>query len=312
MSNNKINEISDTNADENNTMHYTINSLSEILNSLANNEDNDNIKNNTKDNIISNSNTNTDTNTKPIVNANESDISNYSSNNTFNDNTIIKNNSYSENNEISNNTTNHIQSQIQLFSHDIDRKIGSYLLNELESKKSYIDELENVIKFQQEEISELKSKLESINKLELIAKLKTGFIHPNSTKSDSIEGTEYDTDAVAVAVPNQKPKVVHVKKVIQVNQNNSNTIRNEQYNQSSSYGTNPDLVLGSNLDSREKTKSISKDEEEPRYCGITIVERPPQKQTQKIVLDYDSNSEMSESQSNSVEIIKQRRRAARL
>ena len=122
---------------------------------------------NTKDNIISNSNTNTntDTNTKPIVNANESDISNYSSNNTFNDNTIIKNNSYSENNEISNNTTNHIQSQIQLFSHDIDRKIGSYLLNELESKKSYIDELENVIKFQQEEISELKSKLESINNL---------------------------------------------------------------------------------------------------------------------------------------------------
>ncbi len=93
--------------------------------------------------------------------------------------------------------------------------------------------------------------------------------------------------------------------------NYSNAIKNDTDDQSTTLGTNPDLVLGSNLDSRGKTKSISKEEEEPRYCGVSIVEKP-QKQTPKIIFDYDLNSEMSETQSNPVEIIKQRRRGARL
>ena len=67
-----------------------------------------------------------------------------------------------------------------------------------------------------------------------------------------------------------------------------------------------------NAGSRNKVKSISKAEEEPRYSGITVLEKPQKQQMPKIIIDYDQSSEMSESQDKSSVILKQRRRGARL
>lgn len=226
-------------------------------------------------------------------------LSNSESLNNVNDSELInkkneKNQNLNIENQISNNDLNEInqvKNNIELFTHDIDRKIGKYLLDRLEKNQNYIDELEEVVKFQENEIKELKLKLESINKLELVAKLKTSIEEKNnlSNKDNKINNSEI----LVIKKPNNKSNL---------NEDNSNTY----------YSTNPDLVLTTG--SRNKVKSISKEEEEPRYSGITIIEKPQNQQLPKIALDYENNenSENSEKSEKSSEIIKQRRRGNRI
>ena len=301
----------------------TFNSLSEILNSLNSNPTN--LYNSTNEN--ENENNSEDNNKDNTININLESYQNNTNTNT-NTNTNIN--------------TDQIKNEVQLFSNEIVRRVGNYLLNELEKKQSYVEELEEVIKFQQKEISELKSKLDSINKLELVARLKSSIDEKRNLTNYSLssinedeqyeqEEQEEQEELEEQEIPKQKVvQVVRVKKS-QTNLTQSNTqiqqtqqiqqiqqtqqiqqIQQTQQTQSNAFiPSNCDLILGSG--SRNKVKLISKaEEEELRYNGITILEKPQKQQMPKIVLDYDQGSEMSESQDKSTEIIKQRRRGARL
>ena len=225
----------------------SINSLSDILNSLNSNSSNL-IDNNS--NIIKNEN---------------------NDNNSEDDETEEDNNSIIDKNEQNN---NQLQNKVKLFSYKIDRRLGNYLLNELEKKQLYIDELEEVIKMQQLEISELKSKIDSINKLELLAKLKTNINEKNisnnlvnNINSESIEN-------------------IRESKIVQVKKNNNKEPKNSEFIQ-----VNPNLVINSEF----KIKPITKIEnEEPLYNGV-LIEKPK-----------ENNN--FENQELSTKVINQRRR----
>jgi len=170
---------------------------------------------------------------------------------------------------------------VNLFSNDIDRKIGNYLFNEIEKKSLYIQELEDIIKFQEKEISELKSKLDSINKLELLGKLKS-----NITSKVESYINENNLEDVK---PIKKVQVVQVKKIDNDQSNEYNTI-------------NQDLVFTSNTKPKPKFSDI---DEPPRYTGISILEKPSQVE-RKIIIEKSDDAE------NSTEILKVRRRARKL
>jgi len=226
-----------------------------------------------------------------------------------NDQTINKSNGINEIlltqiNSDQNNLTN-LSEDVQLLSNDIDRRIGKYLMDEIEKKNTYIIELEELIKFQESEISQLKSKLESVNKLELITKLKSNM----ETKAESIcnkisklseqedsEQSESISSLKSLTTSIKPVQIVQIKKIT----NESSSGFDSDLNP---YSQNQDLILNAN--SRQKTKSISKDEEPLRYSGIMVLEKP-QKQ---IVIEQYTDVEDTD---KSTEIIKQRRRGARL
>ena len=233
------------------------NTLSEILNSI-------NLETNTKSNTKSN-----------IVNYIEEDNKNQINNS----NIITKTENQEQN----------ISYQVKLLSNDIDRKIGNYLLNELEKKQLYIDELE-------EAIIELKSKIEAFNKLELLSKIKSNM----ETKLANV-----GTNLSQVIDQEHKPKVVQIKKFTQqTQQNHSKDNINEE--QTQYLRTNSDLVFRS--EPEMKVKSISKEEEEPRYNGIIMLDKPKNEPQIKIQLDYDT--ETFDNSSMMSDVIKQRRRRA--
>lgn len=193
-----------------------------------------------------------------------------------------------------------MKTQVQLFTDTIDRRIGNYLLNELEKKQAYIDELEEAVKFQEKEISELKSKLEGINKLELLSKIKSNM----ETKMVEVETNLHQVEAEQQEI-SFKPKVVNVKKPNQqVQQQVVKTEEQTQYPKS-----NPDLVFRS--DPGTKVKSIPKEQEEPRYNGVVILDKPKNEPVIKIQLDYETETGGDNSSTMS-EVLKQRRRARRL
>jgi hypothetical protein len=210
---------------------------------------------------------------------------------------------------------NDISQQVQLLSNEIDRRIGNYLLDELEKKKQYIDELEEAIKFQEKEITELKQKLEVVNKLELLGKIKsnmdTKLLHTYTNNDIQSEISEYEREIeteTETETNSKLNKVVQVKKSTQSTQlQKVNIVKDEEQTQ---YPRNyPDLVL--RRDTVQKVKSVSKEEEEPRYNGIIMLDRPKKKEenTIKITLDYET--ETSNSTDKISDVIKQRRRNAR-
>lgn len=231
----------------------------------------------------------------------ENNIDQLNSNNSQNNIECEVKNNLNEYINYSNSNTNNPEKTVKLLSNDIDRRIGDYLLNEITKKNSYIEELEEIIKFQESEISQLKSKLESIKGLELVCKLKSNI----ETKSESLNNTITElsnkdnldnSNKISVLSQPEKNKqiqVVHVKKI------DTDTDSSSNY-----YSQNQDLVLNAN--SRQKNKSISKEEEPLKYNGIMLLEKP-QKQ---IVLEQYTDRE--EDNDKSTEIIKQRRRGARL
>lgn len=193
------------------------------------------------------------------------------------DNQIIKNTI------IEDNTQESINKNVQLFTHEIDRRIGNYLLNELEKKQLYVNELEEVIKFQEKEIFDLKEKIKTNEELYLIEKNKSN-LNSKSSEMDTKLNKESD-----------KQKVINVIKSIQNN--------NEQ-----SYSMNKDLVMNTN--SLLKVKSISKEDEEPIYNGITILDKSNKNNTSNIILDYQT--ETDDSNDTVTTITKQRRRCRNL
>lgn len=208
-----------------------------------------------------------------------------------------------------------LSTQVQLLTDTIDRRIGNYLLNELEKKQAYIDELEDAVKFQEKEISELKSKLEGINKLELLSKIKSNMetkLVEVETNLHQIEEAEelpgnYEVNSGAPE-KNFKPKVVSVKKSNQQTQQvqaQPKVISDEEQTQYPR--SNPDLVFRS--DPGTKVKSIPKEEEEPRYNGVIMLEKPKNEPVIKIQLDYETETGGDNSSTMS-DVVKQRRRRA--
>lgn len=198
--------------------------------------------------------------------------------------------------------------QVQLLTDIIDRRIGNYLLNELEKKQAYIDELEEAVKFQEKEISDLKYKLEGVNKLELLSKIKSNM----ETKLVQVETNLHQVDTEKQETT-FKPKVVNVKKS---NQQVQQTQQTHQHTQPKIVGdeeqlqypkSNPDLVFRSDPDT--KVKSIPKEEEEPRYNGVTILEKPKNEPVIKIQLDYETETGGDNSSTMS-DVVKQRRKRA--
>ena len=204
-----------------------------------------------------------------------------------NENDKNKENKENIENEENEKVQRNIKKDIELFSDDIDRKIGKYLIDELEKKQSYIDELEEVIKFQEKEISDLKNKLDTLNKLELLAKLKINI-------NDKLDQTNI--------LINEKELEKSPKS------QNINLTRNKEifeHNSEISYpSNNPDLVLNSS--SKLKVKSIKKEDEEIRYNGITILEKPSNESKIRIEMDYETEN------GDKSDILKQRRRARKI
>lgn len=229
------------------------------------------------------------------------------------------------NKDLSNNTNQHsiqnissqveeaqvVKAQVQLLTDTIDRRIGNYLLNELEKKQTYIDELEEAVKFQEKEISDLKSKLDGLNKLELLSKIKSNM----ETKLVEVETNLHLVEAEAEAEEREiKPKVLSVRKSnnlsgqnVQNGQNGqtkSKIIKSEEQTQ---YPKSiPDLVFRS--DPGTKVKSIPKEQEEPRYNGIMMLDKPKNEPVIKIQLDYGTEAS-DDNSSTMTNIVKQRRRA---
>lgn len=188
-----------------------------------------------------------------------------------------------------------VSQQVQLLTNDIDRNIGNYLLNELEKKQAYIDKLEEAITFQEKEIDKLKIKLEAFNKLELISKIKSNMdtkLEEVKTNLSNTKEQEYEYE--------QEPKTVQIKKF----QNQTQSKNEEQQYPKH----NKDLVL--RVDSGTKVKLISKEEEEPRYNGIMMLDKPKNEPVIKIQLDYDTETLDNSSTTNN--IVKQRRRKINL
>ena len=194
----------------------------------------------------------------------------------------------------------HIKKEIGLFTNEIDRKIGNYLLTEVDNKQSYINELEEVIKFQEKEICELKLKLDKLSKLELLTKLKSNM----EEKLNDVEIQKKDLiEKEKTITHSTKQQVIQVKKSTQ-NQQLNQTDNTQQYPPIH----NPDLVL--NYGSKLKVKQIAKEEEEQRYNGVVILDKPKREQDIKIIMDYDTDN--NDSSDVPTELIKQRRRALRL
>ena len=113
-------------------------------------------------------------------------------------------------------------------------------------------------------------------------------------------------------IPESKSnKVVQVKKPTQSTQSTQSTqpvqkvFKDEEQTQYPKH--NPDLVL--RKDTAQKVKSITKEEEEPRYNGIMMLDKPKKEEEKiKITLDYESETNSSD---KTTEIIKQRRRNVR-
>ena len=196
--------------------------------------------------------------------------------------------------------TPNIISQVQLLTDTIDRRIGNYLLNELEKKQVYIDELEEAVKFQEKEISDLKLKLECLNKLELLSKIKSNMETKLIESETNLHQEETNEQEI-----NFKPKVVSVKK--NNLQTQSKIIKDEEQMQYPK--NNPDLVFRS--DPGTKVKSIPKEEEEPRYNGVIMLDKPKNETKIKIQLDYDTET-CGDNSSTITDVHKQRRRARRL
>jgi hypothetical protein len=285
-------------------------SLSEILNSIK-------LENTTKSNIVNFDFDNV--NNVDFNNVNNVDEQKQSEN--IDDTNDLVNITQDENTEITREFSqkiyqnNDISQQVQLLSNEIDRRIGNYLLDELEKKKQYIDELEEAIKFQEKEITELKQKLEVVNKLELLGKIKSNMdtkllnTYTNNDIQSEISEYEREIETETETETNSKlNKVVQVKKSTQSTQlPKVSIVKDEEQTQ---YPRNyPDLVL--RRDTVQKVKSVSKEEEEPRYNGIIMLDRPKKKEenTIKITLDYDT--ETSNSTDKISDVIKQRRRNAR-
>lgn len=205
------------------------------------------------------------------------------------------------------------QAQVQLLTDAIDRRIGNYLLNELEKKQTYIDELEEAVKFQEKEISDLKSKLDGLNKLELLSKIKSNM----ETKLVEVETNLHLAEAEVEAEAEEreiKPKVLSVRKSNnpsgqngqngQNGQTKSKIVKSEEQTQ---YPKSiPDLVFRS--DPGTKVKSIPKEQEEPRYNGIMMLDKPKNEPVIKIQLDYETEAS-DDNSSTMTNIVKQRRRA---
>ena len=286
----------------------TTSSLEEILNSINFDDATKlNIVNYVDDNDNNNQQTNNDEQYKLVsqeiisellgqnLNSNSNNNSNNDSNNNSNNNT----NTNSNNTMILNNQI--IPQQVQLLSNDIDRRIGNYLLNELEKKQSYIEELEEAVKFQEKEIGELRQKLDTLSKLDLLSKIKSNMDSKLSEVETNInqELSYSKEDNTQMSKPNKVVQVIKSQQTQETQQVKSKIIKEED----SEYPkNNPDLVFRS--DPGIKVKSIPKEEEEPRYNGIMMLERPKQEEKIKIVLDYETDK-------NSEDIIKQRRRKAR-
>lgn len=195
--------------------------------------------------------------------------------------------------------THILTQQVQLLSNDIDRRIGNYLLDELEKKQKYIDELEDAVKFQEKEIVELKQKIDAFNKLELLSKIKSNMDSKLSEVENNLSSNE--------STQSKTNKVVHVKKISQPTQP-TQQIKNVIEEENHYPRNNPDLVL--RRDTGLKVKSIPKEEEEPRYNGIMMLDVPKKKEEEiKIALDYET--ETNETTDKMDELIKQRRRKAR-
>ena len=282
----------------------TTSSLEEILNSI-------NLDDATKLNIVNyvdDNDNNNDNNNNQQTNNNEQynlvgqEIINELLGENFNQNL----NTNSNNMMILNNET--IPQQVQLLSNDIDRRIGNYLLNELEKKQTYIEELEEAVKFQEKEIGELKQKLDTLSKLDLLSKIKSNMDSKLSEVETNMSEELYSSTSDNTHI-SKSNKVVQVIKTPQQTQQTQQTQQNNQVKnkiikeEDTQYPrTNPDLVFRS--DPGTKVKSIPKEEEEPRYNGIMMLERPKIEEKIKIELDY-------ETEKNPEDIIKQRRRKAR-
>jgi len=289
-----------------NQKNETTSSLTEILNSIK-------LDDTTKLNIVNYDFDNINNTNEQNHNNND----NYNDNDNDNINTKIPESFDKKTKEINIessqfNQNNNFSQQVQLLSNDIDRRIGNYLLNELEKKQSYIDELEEAVKFQEKEIHKLKQKIESISKLELLSKIKSNMDSKLSDIESNLSSSNMESQSQSQSQSqtqsqsqSQTNKVVQVKKPVQITQVQK-VARDEE--QSQYPRNNPDLVL--RKDTYQKVKSIPKEEEEPRYNGIMMLDKP-KKEEEKIKISLDYETETPSSTEKMSEIIKQRRRNAR-
>jgi hypothetical protein len=112
-----------------------------------------------------------------------------------------------------------VKKQTTFITDDINKRVSCFLINELEKKIQYISELEDILKFQEQEILTLKNKLESVNKMELLFKIKNSI----NTKSEELSNKitleenelekETSEDVISInskidIIKSEEPKVV--------------------------------------------------------------------------------------------------------
>lgn len=257
--------------------------------------------------------------------SNQSDLTNEleQSNNSIN---IVKSNSIDI---VESNSINIVESiefdkfkqkeQIELFTNQIDRRIGNYLMDELEKKQNYIGELELLIKYQQDEISSLKSKLNSIDKLELVAKIKSNL----NLKSDLVEKhlNECENEMNPESRQIQEHKISNVK-TIQIKKSSNNLLNNQTKSETNSNTNeefkpkNNDLILESNSIYSNLKFESEPDSDNVGYNGIIILEKPKtnSKESKFINRFTENDTEINgdaESEMEKTNEILRRRRARR-
>ena len=145
-----------------------------------------------------------------------------------------------------------------------------------------------------------------MNKLELLSKIKSNM------ETKLVELDENISSINEVQEQITKPKVVQINKSSQQTQqtivNEVKKVKKVDEEETQYPTSNPDLVFKS--DPGKKVKSIPKEEEEIRYNGVILLEKPKEEQQINIQLDYET--ETADNLSTMCDVIKQRRRARKL
>jgi len=156
-------------------------------------------------------------------------------------------------------------------------------LNNNEQQNNYIKELEDIVKFQEEEINNLKNEI--IN----------------------LKSSQSNIDYLVKIKQNLEKKEVILNDDINNFQNNEKTYSEPSFTEFKL--PNQDINLSSNAQISRITKKniiVTEEESQGRYSGITILEKlKDDEQIKKIQIDYSNIDE------NSEKIVKQRRRRAK-
>jgi hypothetical protein len=114
---------------------------------------------------------------------------------------------------------------IETIKDETDKKIAIYLISELEKKNFYINELEEVIKDQENKINELNEKISSKNQVDLLLKIKDNLLNKSNYVSQQLKSVETSNKNESVDTISKKISIELDNSTENVDENNNNLLK---------------------------------------------------------------------------------------